>query len=131
MYANYVFRAMALVGFLAVAACQTPQQKLLEEGYQPVSPQELETLYTGKTITTSFGKDYYGPDGSYVSIWEGEIYEGTWHTEEPNKVCWDVAAWGSIPCSEMYKSGDTLKGVFKGKVFDRPPTDFEDGNTIQ
>lgn len=131
MLERHVLGALGMVSCLIIAACQSPQQTLVEEGYQPVSPQELKAMYVGKTVKTTGGKDYYAPNGSYVSLWEGTIYEGTWRTQEPNKMCWDVAAWGSIPCSEMYKSGDNLKGIYKGKVFDRPPSAFEDGNTIQ
>ena len=131
MQGRCFFQAVMLIGLLALAGCQSPKEALLEEGYKPATTDELTALYSGKTVGTSHGSDYYGPDGSYVSLWRGTIYKGTWRAEEPNKLCWDVAEWGSIPCSENYLSGDNIVGVFKGKRFERTSADFAEGNTIE
>ena len=128
MHTNRTIGVLALVGFLAVAGCQSPQQKLAEEGFKPASPQEIESMLAGKTVKSSGGKDYYAADGSYVSLWKGQIYEGTWRAEEPNKLCWDVENWG---CSEVYTSGDSIKSIYNGKIFEKTASDFEEGNTIQ
>lgn len=128
MYTNRALNVITLVGLLTLASCQSPQQKLAEEGFQPVSPHELESMHAGKTVKTSGGKDYYAADRSYVSLWKGKTYKGTWYTEEPNKLCWDVEDWG---CTEVFKSGDTLKSVYRGNVIEKSLSDFEEGNTIQ
>ena len=96
MRTDHLIQVSVLAGLLALAGCTTPQETLAEEGYTSMTPAEISGLYSGNTVRTTQGSDYYAPDGSYVSSWKGTIYNGTWTVEEPNQLCWQVAEWGSI-----------------------------------
>ena len=73
MITNHLIQVSVFAGLLALAGCTTPQETLAEEGYTSMTPAEISGLYSGNTVRTTNGSDYYAPDGSYVSSWKGTI----------------------------------------------------------
>lgn len=131
MNTRLLIHAFMFTGLLALAGCGTPQEALMKEGYSPMTTDQITALYSGKTVKYNKGADYHAADGSYMSLWKGQIYQGTWSVEGPNKHCWHVDQWGNTPCAELFRSGDSYAVVWKGKTFKRTPADFTEGNTIQ
>ena len=109
-----LFSYLACVIFVSLlAACASPREKLIESGATPYTEAEVKELVTGKTEIWTKGAGYYGPDGTLNVRWKGEDLTGTWSTTKNGETCHNVAAWGSIPCTEYFHDGDKLTRVFR------------------
>jgi hypothetical protein len=58
----------------------------------PVSGQEVASLYGGKTWIWTKGGSHWGADGSFEAVFDGAVAVGKWYATNKGNVCYE-AVW--------------------------------------
>jgi hypothetical protein len=127
-----LFSYLACVIFVSLlAACASPQKKLIENGATPYTGVEVKELVTGKTEIWFHGAGYYSPDGTIHARWKGTDYTGKWSATKDGEICYNIALWGQIPCSAYFHDGDKLSRVWKSTLRTVSiDENYRDGNQV-
>jgi hypothetical protein len=132
-----VLVALGLV--LALAACKTTGEKIVENGGNKMSQAEAEALLsdTTKKWDSGEGVGYHAPDGDY--LYTSEKYgdgEGKWRVRSDGVLCMQIEQfWGDKDhCNwTLYRRADgTIAAIRKdnGKVHEQTEDMYKSGNLL-
>lgn len=130
-------KTFALAGALAagLAACQTTEEALQEEGAIMLSAAETQALFANTTRAWASGNgvSFHDPDGAY--LWKmnsGDTGEGSWYVTDTGDYCIAVEEWygDNDECFTLYRTADGSYVTVDGDGVRRDLADGEDGNTM-
>ena len=102
---------------LALGACKTSGDKLVEGGAVPLTQAQTVAHITDKTETWKTGVGYYDPNGTLHVITEGTPGSGTYTVNESGQVCSRVDIWGPETFCHMYVDDNgTVTAIFQGET---------------
>ncbi|MGI9537676.1 MAG: hypothetical protein ACR2PB_11455 [Desulfocapsaceae bacterium] len=100
--------------------CVTAKQKMLNDGYKPLTNQELDVLFS-KSVTMRWtlqsmdqGNVEMSPDKTAKISHSGGIDDGTWETED-DRLCisWERFRGGGKECNTFFKIDENKFRVFR------------------
>ena len=121
---NKINMLVAFAACVAVAGCAAPKPPVAGIGFERLSGAEIRSLLVGNSL------DGVDKDGDYVIYYpnetdmrieyQGRTDVGVWRIKK-NKYCrrWLKFGKGKERCVRMYRKGDQINWVRKGKVTDR------------
>ena len=77
---------------LVIAISSTTYVDAAPDKKNPVSGQEVASLYSGKTWIWSNGGSYWGADGSFEAVFDDAVAVGKWYATTKGNVCYE-ARW--------------------------------------
>lgn len=104
---------IVFVFFIVLSGCATPTQQMIDEGYSPLTTQELNALFS-KPVNMRWtlrnmqqGDLELLPDKSAKITHAGGIDYGTWAAEE-DRLCisWERFRGGGKRCNTLFKVGE-------------------------
>ena len=99
--------------FMLLSGCVTVEQQMIDDGYKPVTTQELNELFS-KPVNIRWtlrnmeqGNVELGPDKNAKITHAGGIDYGTWAAEN-DRLCisWDRFRGGGKECNTLFKIGE-------------------------
>lgn len=120
--ATFIFISSFLILF---SGCVTGKQKMLNDGYKPLTNQELNALFS-KNLTMRWtlqsmeqGNVEMSPDKTAIISHAGGIDDGIWAAEN-DRLCisWKRFRGGGKECNTFFKIGDKKYKVFRPSGFD-------------
>lgn len=99
--------------FALLSGCMTVEQQMIEDGYQPLTTQELNELFS-KPVNIRWtlrnmqqGNVELTPDKAAKIIHAGGVDYGTWAAED-DRFCisWERFRGGGKECNTLFKVGD-------------------------
>ncbi len=122
---------------VALAGCQTTQEKMVESGAKQLTKSEVATFLTNKTVTwlNGNGASYYAPDGKMPFVFKGKKDNGSWSIAENGTICLKMEQfWGEKEnCNWKYfKNGDAYSvfDIKKNKTTNLDLDKRAEGNTL-
>ena len=116
--------ALFAAALLASACASAPQPPVAGEGFVKMKGEEIRAALVGNSLD---GEDKDGefvihyPTASTMRIfYQGREDDGVWRIKG-DKYCrkWNTFGKGRERCVDLYRSGDRINWVRKGKVTDR------------
>ena len=78
---------------LALSACATIDQKMIEAGATRLNGAQVESHLTGMTERWTKGGGFYDKNGQMEVVWKGSQHSGTWAVSDDGEVCYKMPAW--------------------------------------
>ena len=117
-------RLAAIAACFTVAACVAPEPPVAGVGFERMSGKEITAALVGNSLDGT-DKDgdyviYYPSQGEMRIAYQGRTDAGVWRVKK-NKYCrkWTHFGKGKERCVRLYRKGDQINWVRKGKVTDR------------
>jgi hypothetical protein len=112
---NETIRSLALsIAIVALSACATVEEKLIESGATRLNGEQAAKHITGYTERWSKGGGYYNPDGKLEVVWNGANLSGPYTISSDGNVCYEVSDWGQ-ECHYYMDDHGSIVLIWKGK----------------
>jgi hypothetical protein len=136
MIGNISKLVIGVTAIAALAACQTTDEMLAEDGATKLTGWEITSTLSDSSREWASGNGiaYYSPDGDYLwKMYKGDVMgDGTWMVNDMDQMCFTVEEWndGNPECYTMYKKSDgsVVSVGSDGKLY--PLGDFQKGNAL-
>lgn len=121
---NNINKLVAIAACFTLAACAAPKPPVAGVGFEKMTGQEIAAALVGNSLDGS-DKDgdyviYYPSQGEMRIAYQGRTDTGVWRVTK-TKYCrtWTHFGKGKERCVRLYRNGDQINWVRKGKVTDR------------
>ncbi len=91
--------------------------------------EETLNMVSGNTaVWPSHGGAYYAPDGTLMTLWDGEKEDGNWEVNDEGGVCWKIPSWGNVPCEYYYRGEKGLMAIYGSE--EDTASEHREGNVL-
>ena len=97
---------------LALSACATVEQKMMDTGATRLNGAQVKTHLTGMTERWTKGGGYYSSDGSIDVVWKESSHNGQWQVSDEGKVCVQVPTWDEF-CHHYLDNNGEITLIYK------------------
>jgi hypothetical protein len=105
---------MVSVTVLALSACATIDQKMMDAGATRLNGAQVKSHLIGMTEIWSKGGGFYGSNGKMEVVWEGSKQPGTWEVADDGVVCYKIPIW-KRNCHHYLNDKGTITLMWQGR----------------